>query len=176
VQGYQLKSVSDQHGNFAMTTASVSTAEQRLVFMGIELGVAPKPFGAYVESVQSGKLLFLSGMLPTEGTEAKFVGRLGVELDIEAGRRAAHLAARNALAVARQHLGTLDKVIRVVRLGVSIACSAEFREHPKVADGASQLLEEVFGKEKNPCRLVFGVASLAFGTPVELELIFEVQA
>ena len=64
--------------------------------------------------------------------------------------------------------------MRVVRLGVSLATSSDFREHPKVADGASDLLQDVFGKENNPCRLVYGVASLPLGTPVELELIFEV--
>ena len=80
----------------------------------------------------------------------------------------------NLLAVARQHLGSLDKVTRIVRLGVLIATSGDVRNHPKVADAASELLQQVFGKEKNPCRLVYGVASLPLGTPVELEIIFEV--
>ena len=149
-------------------------AEQRLKELGIELPVLPKPFGTYVEAVQTGNLLFLTGMLPTEGREAKFIGRVGVELDVEAARRAARLAALNALAVARQHLGSLDKVTRVVRLGVSVATSGDVRDQPKVADAASELLQEVFGKEKNPCRLVYGVASLPLGTPIELEVIFEV--
>src|SRR5205807_4198633 len=110
-----------------------------------------------------------------EGREAKFVGRVGAELDVEMGRKAARLAALNALAVARQHLGSLDRVKRVVRLGVSIATSGDVRDHPKVADGASELLQDVFGKSRSPCRLVYGVASLPFGTPVELEVIFEVM-
>ena len=93
----------------------------------------------------------------------------------EAGRKAAHLAALNALAVARQHLGSLDKVTRIVRLGVSVATSGDVRDQPKVADAASELLQDVFGKDKNPCRLVYGVASLPLGTPVELEVIFEVR-
>ena len=114
-------------------------------------------------------------MLPTEGRAAKFVGRVGAELDLETARKAAQLAVLNALAVARQHLGSLDKVTRIVRLGVSIATSGDVRDQPKVADGASALLQDVFGKDKNPCRLVYGVASLPLGTPVELELIFEVS-
>jgi enamine deaminase RidA (YjgF/YER057c/UK114 family) len=114
-------------------------------------------------------------MLPTEGHEAKITGRVGAELDVEAGREAAHLAALNALAVARQHLGSLDKVTRVVRLGVSVATSGDVRDQPKIADAASELLQDVFGKEKSPCRLVYGVASLPLGTPVELEIIFEVS-
>ncbi len=151
-----------------------SSAEERLKELGIKLPAPPEPFGTYVEAVQTGNLLFLTGMLPTEGREAKFVGRVGAELDVEAGRQAAHLAALNVLAVARKHLGSLDKVTRVVRLGVSIATSGDVRDQPKVADGASELLQEVFGKDKNPCRLVYGVASLPLGTPVELEVIFEV--
>jgi enamine deaminase RidA (YjgF/YER057c/UK114 family) len=113
-------------------------------------------------------------MLPTEGASAKFIGRVGAELDTESGRKAASLAALNALAVAREYLGSLDKVARIVRLGVYIATVGDIRDQPKVADGASELLQDVFGKDKNPCRLVFGVASLPLGTPVELEIIFEV--
>ena len=151
-----------------------ASAEQRLKDLGIELPAPPEPFGTYVEAVQTGNLLFLTGMLPTEGRAAKFVGRIGAELDVEAGRKAARIAALNVLAVARKHLGSLDKVTRIVRLGVSMATSGDVRDQPKVADAASDLLEDVFGKEKSPCRLVYGVASLPLGTPVELEIIFEV--
>ena len=152
-----------------------ASAEQRLKELGIELPAPPEPFGTYAEAVQTGNLLFLTGMLPTEGRGAKFIGRVGAELDVETGRKAAHLAALNGLAVARKHLGSLDKVTRIVRLGVSMATVGDVREHPKVADGASELLQDVFGREKNPSRLVYGVASLPLGTPVELELIFEVS-
>ena len=124
---------------------------------------------------QAGNLRFFSGMLPTEGRGVKFIGRVGAELDVEAGRKAAHLAALNVLAVARQHLGSLDKVTRIVRLGVSVATSGDVRDQPRVADAASELLQDIFGRDKNPCRLVYGVASLPLGTPVELELIFEVE-
>jgi enamine deaminase RidA (YjgF/YER057c/UK114 family) len=150
------------------------SAELRLKQLGIELPAPPQPFGIYAEAVQTGNLLYLTGMLPTEGRRAKFVGRFGAELTLDEAHAAARLAAMNGLAVARQHLGSLDKVTRIVRLGVSVATSGDVREHPKVADGASELLEDVFGKEKNPSRLIYGVASLALGTPVQLELIFEV--
>jgi enamine deaminase RidA (YjgF/YER057c/UK114 family) len=152
-----------------------ASAEQRLKELGVELPVPPEPFGIYAEAVQAGNLLFLTGMLPTEERAARFIGRIGAELDVEAGRNAARLAALNAIAVARQYLGSLDKVTRVVRLGVAVATSGDVREQPKVADGASELLQDVFGKDKNPSRLVYGVASLPLGTPVELELIFEVS-
>jgi len=152
------------------------TAEQRLKELGVNLPSPPQPFGTYVEAVQTGNLLFLTGMLPTEGREPKFIGRVGAELDIETGRKAARLAALNGLAVARKYLGSLDRVRRVVRLGVSVATSGDVRDQPKVADAASDLLERVFGKDKNPCRLVYGVASLPLSTPVELEIIFEVTS
>ncbi len=151
-----------------------ASAEQRLKELGIKLPTPPQPFGIYVEAVQTGDLLFLTGMLPTEGRSAKFIGRVGAELDVEAGRKAAHLAALNVLAIARQHLGSLDKVTRIVRLGVYVATSGDVRDQPRIADAASELLQDVFGKEKNPSRLVYGVASLPLGTPVELEIVFEV--
>src|SRR4030081_3179672 len=153
-----------------------ASAEQRLKELGIKLPPPPEPFGTYVEAVQTGDLLFLTGMLPTQGREAKFIGRLGAELDAEACRNAAYLATLNALAVAREHLGSLDKVTRIVRLGVSIGTSGDGRAQPKVADAASELLQDVVGKEKNPSRLVYGVASLPLGVPVELEIIVEVSA
>jgi enamine deaminase RidA (YjgF/YER057c/UK114 family) len=151
------------------------SAEYRLKELGIELPAPPKPFGTYVEAVQTGNLLFLTGMLPTVGREAKFIGRVGAELDVEAGCKAARLAALNLLAVAREHLGSLDRVTRIVRLGVSVATSGDVRDQPKIADAASELLQDVFGKDKNPCRLVYGAPSLPLGTPVELEVIFEVR-
>src|SRR5712692_137906 len=112
----------------------LATAEQRLSQLGITLPAPPEPFGIYAEAVQTGNLLFLTGMLPTEGREAKFIGRIGAELDVKTGRMAAYLAAVNALTVARQHLVSLDKVTRIVRLGVLVATSGDVREHPKVAD------------------------------------------
>ena len=155
-------------------SARPASAEQRLEELGIKLPAPPEPFGTYSEAVQTGNLLFLTGMLPTEGRAAKFIGRVGAELDVETGRKAAYLAALNGLAVAREHLGSLDKVTRIVRLGVLVATSGDVRDQPKVADGASELLQEIFGKDKNPSRIVYGVASLPLGTPVELEIIFEV--
>src|SRR5713226_103186 len=99
-------------------SSRLPSAEQRMKELGLNLPTAPQPFGTYAEAVQTGNLLFLTGMLPTEGHGAKFIGRVGAELEVQAGRQAAHLAALNALAVA--HLGSLDRVTRIVRLGVSV--------------------------------------------------------
>ena len=152
----------------------VRTPENRLAAAGIQLPPAVTPFGTYVPAVRTGNLLFLTGMLPTVGHQPKFVGRVGKELNTEQGGKAAYAAALNALAVARQHLGSLDRISRVVRLGVYIA-AADAVDQPKIADGASELLRDIFGEEKMSSRLVFGVASLPLGVPVELELIFEVS-
>jgi enamine deaminase RidA (YjgF/YER057c/UK114 family) len=149
-------------------------AEQRLKELGIKLPAPPRPAGAYVEAVQAGNLLFLSGMLPVQEQGARFIGRIGAELDVQAGRRAAQLATLNAIAVARERLGTLDRVSRIVRLGVAILTFGDVRDQPLIADAASALLEDIFGKDKRPCRLVHGVASLPLGAPVQLDLIFEV--
>ena len=149
-------------------------AERRLQELGIQLPDAPTPFGPYVETVQTGNLLFFSGMLPVVDHKPKYVGRLGKELDVEAGRNAAYTAALGVLAAAKKHLGSLDRVTRVVRLGVFIATSGDFFDQPKVADAVSELFRNIFGIEKLPVRLVIGVASLPLGMPIELDVIFEV--
>src|SRR2546422_10393459 len=102
----------------------------------------------------------MTGMLPTEGRRATFVGRVGAEIDVEAGRKAARLAALKALAVARLYLGSLGRVTRVVRLGVFVATAGDVRDQPIVPHGASGLLQEIVGKEKNPARMRDCVASL----------------
>ena len=142
---------------------------------GMELPPPVTPFGAYVPAVRTGNLLFLSGMLPTVGHEPKFLGRLGKELNAEQGRGAAYAAALNVLALARQQLGSLDKVSRVVRLGVYMATTGDFSDQVKVADAASEVFRDIFGEDKVSSRLVFGVESLPLGVPVELEVIFEVS-
>ncbi len=153
---------------------SQTTAELRLQELGIELPAAPIPFGSYVETVQTGNLLFFSGMLPVVNHKPMYIGRLEKELDAEAGRKAVYTAALGVLAAAREHLGSLDRVRRVVRLGVFMATSGDFFDQPKVADAASDLFRDVFGVEKLPVRLVIGVASLPLGVPIELDVIFEV--
>lgn len=155
---------------------SSNTAEDRLAKLGIQLPEAPTPFGAYVPAVQTGNLVFLSGMLATSGHTATVVGVVGKDLDVQAGRAAARTAVLNALALTRQQLGSLNRVSHVVRLGVYVAATPAFTEHAKVADAASELFREVFGAATISSRLVLGVASLPLGSPVELEVILEVQS
>ena len=156
-------------------TINATTAEDRLTELGVHLPDAPTPFGAYVPGVQTGNLLFLSGMLATSGHTATVVGVVGKNLDVKAGREAAYTAAINALALTKKQLGSLNRVSRVVRLGVYVTATPEFTEHPRVADAASELLRDIFGEEAVSSRLVFGVASLPLGSPVELEAILEVK-
>jgi enamine deaminase RidA (YjgF/YER057c/UK114 family) len=151
------------------------SAERRLQDLGIQLPAAPTPFGTYVETLQTGNLLFFSGMLPVVEHKPKYVGRVGKELDVEAGRDAAYTAALGVLAAAKKHLGSLDRVTRVVRLGVFIATAGDaVVDQPRIADAVSDLFRDVFGIEKTSVRLIIGVASLPLGMPVELDVIFEV--
>jgi enamine deaminase RidA (YjgF/YER057c/UK114 family) len=157
-----------------ITNTTNTSAEGRLKELGIILPRPQTPLGAYVEAVQAGNLLFLSGTLPVEGGVPRFLGHIGAELSLEDGRRATRLAALNALALAKEHLESLDRVARVVRLGVSLATAPDFREHPKIADAASELMVSIFGPEKTSTRLVFGMVSLPVGVCVVLESIFEI--
>jgi enamine deaminase RidA (YjgF/YER057c/UK114 family) len=152
----------------------LSGAEQRSKDLGIQLPDPPTPFGTYVEVLQTGNLLFLSGMLPVIDHKPKYLGRLGKELDVEAGRDAAYTAALGALAATKQYLGSLDRIARVVRLGIFIATSGDSVDQPRIADAVSDLFLDIFGVEKTPVRMVIGVASLPLGMPIELEVIFEV--
>jgi enamine deaminase RidA (YjgF/YER057c/UK114 family) len=158
----------------AAKTSPHGSVEGRLRELGISLPAPPTPLGSYVETTQEGKLLFLSGMLPIVDHKPAYVGRLGGELDAEAGRGASRIAVLNALAAARQHLGSLDRIRRVLRLGVFMATAGEFAASPGVADGASDLLRDLFGSDNMPARSVIGVASLPLNVPVELEITFAV--
>ena len=144
--------------------------EANLRLLQLTLPDAPTPLGSYVPAVEAGNLLFVSGMLPIKDGAAMFIGRVGEEVTIESGRRAAELAATNALAVARDAVG-LNRLAGVVRLGVHVACASDFREHAAIADAASELLNRVFEGGRHS-RLAFGNSSLPSGMPVELELIF----
>ena len=151
------------------------SAERRLLDLGIVLPNVPHPLGAYVEAVQSGRLLFLSGMLPVKDGKLQYVGRLGKELNESTGRDALRTATLNALSAAKAHVGSLDRVTRVVSVKVYLATHGDFYNQPIVADAASELLRDVFAEAKMSVRSVLGVTSLPLGAPVMLEVTFEVN-
>jgi enamine deaminase RidA (YjgF/YER057c/UK114 family) len=153
-----------------------TSAEGRLASLGIELPAAPTPLGSYVEAVQTGRVLYLSGVLPVIGHKPKFTGRLGRDLNIEQGREAARLATLNLLSAVRDHLGSLDSVSRVIKLTTYMMTEPDFTVHPTVADASSDLLRDLFGEDKLPVRMVLGVASLPLGVPVVVEAVFESAA
>jgi enamine deaminase RidA (YjgF/YER057c/UK114 family) len=156
-----------------MSTSVRARAEQRLIDLAITLPAPPTPFGAYAEAVQSGSLLFLSGMLPIDGRAAAFVGRVGAELDAATAAQAARLAALNALAVAREYLGSLDRVSG----SFGSVCRSRRREMFAISRKSQTVPRHccrTYSAKRKPPVLVYGVASLPLGTPVELEIIFEV--
>jgi enamine deaminase RidA (YjgF/YER057c/UK114 family) len=153
--------------------ASEVGAERRLIQLGLQLPPPPSPLGAYVEAVKVGNLLFLSGMLPVIAGKPQFVGHVGGLLTVEDGCRAAQLACLGGLSTARTYLGSLDRITAVAKLGVYIATAGDFRDHARVADGASQVLLDLFGSKMLSGRIVLGVASLPLGLPIEVELVFE---
>jgi enamine deaminase RidA (YjgF/YER057c/UK114 family) len=151
-----------------------ASAEHRLQDLGIVLPNAPHPLGAYVETVQSGNMLFLSGMLPVKDGKLQYVGRLGKDLDESSGRDALRTATLNALSAAKAHIGSLDHITRVVSVKVYLATHGDFYNQPIVADAASEILRDVLGEDRMSVRSVLGVATLPLGAPVMLEVVFEV--
>src|SRR5712691_1828201 len=147
----------------------------RLSDLGIVLPAPPTPLGAYVESSDAGNLLFLSGTLPVVNRKLAISGRLGENLSVKEGQEAARIASLNALAAAKQHLGDLDRIKKLVKLTVLIATTEQFVDHPPVADGASNLFVKIFGPEAGHVRLVYGVQSLPVGAPVIVDVIFEIE-
>jgi len=147
----------------------------RLDKLGIVLPAPPMPLGAYVESSDAGDLLFLSGMLPVVNRKLAISGRLGGNLSVKEGQDAARIASLNALAAAEQHLGTLDRLKKLVKLTVLIATTEQFADHAPVADGASKIFVQIFGPEAGHTRLVYGVQSLPIGAPVIVDCIFEIE-
>lgn len=147
----------------------------RLKELGITLPQLSAPVANYVPSLISGGHLYVSGQLPMAEGAVTHTGRLGAELDVEAGVAAARLCAVNLLAQASAALdGDLDRVTRVVKLGGFVAATAEFTDHPKVMNGASNLMVEVFGEAGRHTRFAVGCAALPLGAAVEIDGLFEV--
>jgi len=154
----------------------MSTIEERLIAEGVTLPDAPAPAANYVPFVKTGNLVFVSGQLPLADGECKYLGRLGDDVDLEEGVKAARLCAVNILAQIKMACdGDLSRVTRVVRLGGFVASTQEFEQHPAVINGASDLMAAVFGDAGAHARAAVGVAALPRGVSVEVEGLFEVS-
>ncbi|MCW3156466.1 RidA family protein [Micropruina sonneratiae] len=149
------------------------TPSERLVALGLELPPVARPLAAYVPATTSGGQVITSGQLPSVQGELVATGKLGAGVSLEQGVRAARVAVLNALAAAASELGGVDNIARVVKVVVYVASTPEFTAQPQVANGASELLGEVFGDAGRHVRAAVGVASLPLDAPVEVELVVE---
>ena len=152
------------------------SAEQRIIELGITLPDVAKPRWTYAPCVRSGNLLFVSGQIAISGGRPLHGGKLGDAVSVEQGAEAARGCAIGALAIARQAAGSLDEIARVVKTTVFVASADGFGDQPSVANGASDLLRDVFGDEAGVgARSAIGVAELPLGASVEAEFIFELR-
>ncbi|MDH7499362.1 MAG: RidA family protein [candidate division NC10 bacterium] len=150
------------------------SAEARLKGLGISLPAAPKPVANYVPAVRVGNLLFVSGHGPYSDGKTILSGKLGKDLTVEQGYQTARNVTLNALSSVRAALGDLDRVRRVVKLLGMVNCTEDFPDQPKVLNGASDLLVEIFGEAGKHARSAVGMQSLPNQIPVEIEMILEV--
>ena len=148
--------------------------EARLAELGITLPAAPAPAANYVPFVQSGQQLFVSGQI-SNSAEGLIKGKLGADMDVEEGALAARFCGLALIAQARAALGDLDRVKRVVKLVGFVNSTAEFTDQPKVVNGCSDLMVEVFGEAGRHARSAVSAASLPLGVAVEIEAIFEIE-
>lgn len=149
-------------------------AESRLVELGITLPPAPPAAGLYVDAVRTGNLLFVSGKGPRLADGSRAAGKVGAGVSIEEARRHARLAGLVALAAVRRELGSLDGIVRVVKVLGMVNAVPDFESHPQVIDGCSELFLDIFGKNGAHARSAIGVGSLPGNMTVEIEVIFEI--
>jgi enamine deaminase RidA (YjgF/YER057c/UK114 family) len=150
-------------------------AESRLAELKLELPPAPKPVATYVTAVRHGDLLYVSGHGPLRPDGSMHVGKLGADLDVAAGHAAARQTGLAILATVRSHLGSLDKVVRVVKVLGMVNSTPDFGEQPKVINGFSDLMVDVFGEPGRAARSAVGMGALPGGIAVEIEAIFQVK-
>ena len=157
------------------TYTCAQDAEAKLKELKIELPVIGKPIANYVHLVRAGNLLFLAGKGPSNAQGVYTTGKVGKDLSLEQGKEAARLTAINQLAVLKAELGNLNKVKRIVKVLGMVNCEADFKDHPKVINGFSDLMVEIFGEKGKHARSAVGMCSLPMNMAVEIELIVEVE-
>jgi enamine deaminase RidA (YjgF/YER057c/UK114 family) len=151
-------------------------AEDRLAQLKLQLPPAPKPVATYVTALQVGDLLYVSGHGPLRADGTLITGKVGLDLDVPAGMMAARQTGLAILSTVRAHLGSLDRVVRLVKSLGMVNCTSNFGEQPKVINGYSELMKEVFGDAGVGTRSAVGMGALPGGIAVEIEAIFQVMA
>ncbi len=157
------------------TVTMSQTPELKIKQLNIELPAVSKPMANYVHVVRTGNLLFLAGKGPSKPDGSYITGKVGAELTIEQGKEAARLTAINQLAVLKAELGDLNKVKRIVKVLGMVNCNSDFKDHPKIINGFSDLMVEVFGEKGKHARSAVGMGSLPNNMAVEIEMIVEVE-
>jgi len=146
--------------------------EEKLTSLGIKLPIPPTPAGSYVPAIKTGNLLFISGQIPMEEGKVIFTGKV-TDDNLETAQKSAKMCAINLLAQIKRELGSLDKVTKVVRLSGFINSDAEFYQHPKVINAASDLFFEIFGDKGKHSRIAVGVACLPLNSMTEIDAVIE---
>ena len=149
--------------------------EKRLDALNIILPSPPKPVGSYVAVVRTGKLAFVSGQIPIKDGKVIYAGKVSRDLSVEDAQKAARLSVINALAQLKAELGSLDRISKIVKVSGFVNSPPEFTDQPKVINGASDLLFEIFGQKGQHARIAVGVLSLPLNSAVEIDLIAEIN-
>jgi len=149
--------------------------EAKVQELGLTIPTPAKPLAAYVPAVRTGNLVFVSGQLPSRDGQLLYKGLLGRDVTAEQGYEAARACAINCLGAVKALVGSLDNIMRIVKVTGFVAATPEFTDHPKVVNGASELMQQVFGEQGAHARAAVGMASLPLGVPVEVEMIVEVK-
>lgn len=151
------------------------SVEEKIKQLGLNIPEAPKPVASYVPAVKSGNLIFTSGQLPFVNGNLQYIGKLGEKYSIEDGYQAARICVLNCLSVVKGIVGDLDKVARIVKVVGFVSSAAGFNDQPKVINGASELLGEIFGEAGQHARSAVGVNELPLNSAVEVEMIVEIK-
>jgi len=149
--------------------------EDKIKSLGFEVPEAPIPLAAYVPSIKIDKLIYTAGQIPMNAGELKFKGKIGKDLTIEEGQKAAQICALNCLSVIKNVAGTLDNIEQIVKLTVFVNSSAGFTDQPKVANGASELMVKIFGENGKHVRSAVGVNELPIDCAVEIEMVAKLK-
>lgn len=149
--------------------------EDKIKELGYTLPETPKPLAAYIPAIKTGNYVYTSGQVPFLNGELKYAGKVGDDLTLEQGQKAAELCVLNALSAVKRVINDLEKIEKIVKLTVFVNSAAEFTDQPKVANGASELLGKIFGENGKHARSAVGVSELPVNSAVEVEMIVEVK-